>query len=73
MLHEGGRAIAVDLELTWLYPLSELRSEQMRALCVNQVDIPLIATTYYSVASNALFVLVAIGRHRLLISSYTVL
>ena len=55
MLHEGGRAIAVDLELTWLYPLSELRSKQMRAVCVNQVDIPLIATTttYYSVASNA--------------------
>ena len=31
----SGRAIAVDLELTWQHPLSEFRPKQTRAVCVN--------------------------------------
>ena len=33
--------IAVDLELTWLYPLSEFCSKQTKAVCVHQFPLPL--------------------------------
>ena len=32
MLHRYGRTLAVHLELTWLYPLSEYCSKQTRAV-----------------------------------------
>ena len=41
MLCGEGSTIAIDLELTWQYPLSELHPKQTKAVCVNQVDLSL--------------------------------
>ena len=37
------RAIAVDLDRTWQYPLSEFRPKQTKAVWVNRVDLSLWA------------------------------
>jgi len=31
----------VDLELTWQHQLSEFRPKETKAVCLNQVDLPL--------------------------------
>ena len=44
ILHVQGKAIAVDLELTWQYPLSEFRPKQTKAVCVNLFHLSLWAS-----------------------------
>ena len=44
ILRVSGRAIAVDLELTWQYLLSEFRPKQTRAVCVNRFHLSLWAS-----------------------------
>ena len=43
-LHVSGRAIAVDLELTWQHLLSEFHPKQTRAVCVNRFHLSLWAS-----------------------------
>ena len=44
ILRVSGRAIAVDLELTWQHLLSEFRPKQTKAASVNRVDLSLWAS-----------------------------
>ena len=44
MLRVSGRAIAVDLELTWLHLLSEFHPKQAKAVCVNRFHLSLWAS-----------------------------
>ena len=54
MVRVEGRAIAVDLELTWQYPLSEFRPKQTKAVCVNRVDLSPWASMAVSIIHVAL-------------------
>ena len=44
--------IAVDLECTWQYPLSEFRPKQTKAACVNRVDLSLWASMAVSMITS---------------------